>query len=293
MSLVEQESHLSKELLQLFKLNNRADISEEGSVYEFVMAFRSEKVPDMVAFIKRLGDYIVYFDRKGLGLLLDLNNEQGKAMELWSIGSSEGAPRNAFLYEDTNGDPILVAYRSGDYGVWRYKDINNSHGCIYCYKDYNSQFEYGSKFCITKSGRMVMVTSNNLHRAQLCEERRIPKESKQLYYVSFQFEQTPYKEYKLLIEEVPKSDMPLFTSRQTLIRPGSKKRHNIIDKLSINSIPSNDIAKLAQRGYRRDESGKYYQVKDYSLNSVYAAHQYDDIILIGQDWGYVSVWKAK
>ena len=276
--------YFSQELSELFKIHKSHDVPQnflpsEDTIYNFATTFRSHHVPDMITLVKRLGDYIVYFDRKGRGLMMDIGNETGEVLVLSGISNhnSEGSPKNVFLYKDTSGDPILFGYRHGDYGIWKYKGTQK-YDWIECYYDYKFPRKFTSKFkfSLTTTGKMVLITKEGI------------------YYASFTFKQKPYTKYKLIVEEVPENDLPLYELKEKLIRPNSNKRHKILKKLSLDSVTKENIEKVASRGHTYDHAtGHYIKVKEYSLHSIYAAHQYDDIIIAGFDWGRISVWKAQ
>lgn len=269
--------YMSQELGELSKLHILQNTSlSSDAIYDFAMTFRSDDVPDMITLIKRLGDYIVYFDRKGRGLMMDIGNIGGQVLKLESIYGSEGSPKNVFLYKDTAGDPILVGCRYSDYGIWRYKDTHK-YNRVESYKDhdFSRKFTSGFKFYLTTTGKMVLRTE------------------KGLYYASFTFKQKPYKKYKIILEEVPEDDMPLYKVKETFISVDSDKRYKIKKQLSVDSVPEEYLDKVASRGYLYDNITKQStQVKEYDLHSVFATDKYDDIIIAGHDWGCISVWKA-
>lgn len=274
--------YFSQELSILFDMHRKFTITNDNYsfkdlTYKFVTMWISEYVPDMIAFIKRLGDYIVYFDRKGCGLLMDIGHKGGEAISLFNPSSSEGCPKNAFLYKDTSGDAIMITYRHGDYSIWRYQDYHEHHW-IGCYNDYEfmRNFSSGFMFCLTTTGKLVLIA----------EER--------IYYVSFTFKYEPYKQYQLNPDPISQSEIVFYESNDGLVGPHSNTRHKVSDQLSIDSIPKPYLDEIAQKNRIYDSSmGQFYNNKGYSLNSIYAAHQYEDIVLIGHEGGRVSAWQAQ
>ena len=273
--------YMSQELGELCKLNKRYDMDQKvipskETIYNFALTFRSDHVPDMIAFVKRVGDYIVYFDRKGRGLMMDIGNEGGEVLELSSIYGSEGAPKNVFLYKDTAGDPILLGYRYDDYGIWGYKSPRQDRHWVTCHKDHNFKYAAKFKFHLTTTGRMVLVT---------------PERS---YYASFAPQQSHYEKYKLILDPIPKDDLPIHKVVESFVRVNSSKRYRIDKQLSIASVPKESLNKVAARGYVYDHTtGTSTQVKEYSLHSVFSFDKYDDIAIVGHDGGIITVWKSK
>ncbi len=266
---------LTDEIMTLFELHKRYTISDApkniGS-YNFVTHFRLEEAPDMVAFIKRIDNYIFIFDRKGCGAILSMNvGSLGVVNRFGFISMREGCPVNVFLYHDISDNPIIVAHRYSDYGIWKMNDLF-SWSRSRCYNDYKSKLGWGFKFILATNGRMVYK----------------PKEG-ELKYASFKVGKHGCK---LILEDIPKSDYPLYEKTAELILPDSDDRFHVGKKLLVSSIPEKYLEKIASKPSTYDsETKKFVKCSDYHLLSIYSGHLYDDIAIIGHDYGNITVWK--
>jgi hypothetical protein len=275
--------YFSREQSELFELHKNNRMTQESNrmiretnLYNYVTSFRSDHVPDMISLVKKVDNYITYFDRKGRGLLIDINYG-GNVISLSHIGNSEGSPRDVLLYKDTDGEPIILGYRYNDYGIWKCTN-NKQLPWIECNNDYTFNENFGSKckFIITTLGKMVLISN------------------KGLYYVSFEYKTEPYRKYKIITEKVPEDDEPLYKVKDQLSRPDSEKRLEVRKNLCVDSIPQSHIKHIASKRYIRKPGTSYdfYQSDDYEINTVYSSHKYENILLVGHDGGYVSVWKC-